>query len=248
MIYHFDDLAFRPISAERFAHKNGVFEVKARQFAALSFRTRGTATFDVANQHLISTPGSVLFIPANTPYRVDYSNSESIVIHLEHCNYTEPECIHLCNATPIEARFASLPQTWSETRSVNRVRATLYDILDKIAQDQTPELEDTALIRCVAYINAHFCESTLSVDAVCRHGFISPSTLQRKFYGHFGTSPKQYLLKLRMSRALDLLLLNEHSVKDVAYATGFTDEKYFSRAFRKTYGYPPSQLQKRHLG
>ncbi|MBQ8040550.1 MAG: helix-turn-helix transcriptional regulator [Lachnospiraceae bacterium] len=56
-------------------------------------------------------------------------------------------------------------------------------------------------------------------------------------------SPKQYLIQLRMNRALELLTKNEISVKEISFACGFTDEKYFSRAFKKRYGYPPSQLK-----
>ena len=32
-------------------------------------------------------------------------------------------------------------------------------------------------------------------------------------------------------------------VKEISFACGFADEKYFSRAFKKRYGYPPSQLK-----
>lgn len=57
---------------------------------------------------------------------------------------------------------------------------------------------------------------------------------------HFDLSPKQYLLNLRMNHALELLVENELSIKEIAFACGFNDEKYFSKAFKNKYGYPPS--------
>ena len=244
MIYHFDDLTFRPINVDRFLHKNGEFDVKARHFAALSFRISGTGTFEIHGRQLLSAPGDVLFLPANMPYRVEYSNnSEILVVHLEQCNYAEAESIRLRNAAPTEARFLQLLEAWNDKRSVNQAKSILYDLLEKIAEDQMQSINDAPFFGCVSYMEAHFCDPALSVEQVCKQGFISASTLQRKFYTHFGMSPKQYLLKLRMNRALDLLLANESSVKDVAFACGFSDEKYFSRAFCKRYGYPPSQLK-----
>ena len=46
------------------------------------------------------------------------------------------------------------------------------------------------------------------------------------------------------NRALELLIANELSIRDIAFACGFSDEKYFSRAFKNQYGYPPSQMKK----
>ena len=76
---------------------------------------------------------------------------------------------------------------------------------------------------------------------------MSASGLQRAFLQHFGSSPKQYVIKLRLHKALQLLVENKLSVKEVAFACGFSDEKYFSRAFKAKYGYPPSQLREHML-
>jgi transcriptional regulator GlxA family with amidase domain len=46
-----------------------------------------------------------------------------------------------------------------------------------------------------------------------------------------------------MNKALQLLVENRLSVKEISFLCGFSDEKYFSRAFREKYGYPPSQLR-----
>ena len=103
--------------------------------------------------------------------------------------------------------------------------------------------EDTAFATCLQYIEEHFCEPSLDITAVCEKGFISPSSLQRAFLQRFGISPKQYIIKLRMNKALQLLIENRLCVKEISFACGFSDEKYFSRAFRERYGYPPSQLR-----
>lgn len=247
MFYNFDDLEFKPISIGNFVHKAGIFDVEARPHAAISFRTSGTAEFEVGGKRIQIRAGDILFLPSDTPYRVEYSPSESIVAHLVGCNYFEAEKISLEDASLIEGRFQRLLNVWNETHSVNKAKSIIYDILEKLSEDRKTIIGDTAFANCVSYIQLHFFDPELNIDKICEHGSISVSTLQRKFHDHFGMSPKQYLIKLRMNRALEFLIANELSVQEIALACGFSDEKYFSRAFKNQYGYPPSQIKKHIL-
>jgi len=109
---------------------------------------------------------------------------------------------------------------------------------------QIMSISDTVVAKCVRYMDSNYCDPKIGIKAVCDEAFISVSSLQRRFAECFGISPKHYLINLRMNRALELLTENKLSVKEICFACGFTDEKYFSRAFKKKYGYPPSQLRK----
>ena len=243
MIYNFEDLSFQPLTIDRFIHKKGFYEVKERPYAALSFRVSGSGTFEVQNKKFVTKPGDVLFIPADTSYKVEYSVSESIVVHLRHCNYYEAENICFENRSVINVMFQSMMETWNKEHSVNQAKSDMYAILEKIAKDKKISIENSAFANCVRYIESNFCDPSLDIMKVCEIGFISSSSLQRFFLQYFGMSPKQYLIKLRMNKALTFLVENELSVKETAFSCGFSDEKYFSRAFKKHFGYSPSQLR-----
>ena len=243
MICNYDPLSFGVMAVFRFTHKEGVFQVGARPYAALSYRVSGTGSFEIGGKSFTTHPGDVLFVPADTPYRVEYSVSDIIVVHLENCNYFEPENISLQNQAAIEHRFKNLLDAWSERHSVNQAKSAIYDIFERMATDKETSMDNTAFANCLRLINANFCDPTLNIEMICQKGFMSASSLQRAFREHLGLSPKQYLDKQRMNRAFELLADGGMSVKQTAYACGFTDEKYFSRAFKKKYGYPPSQLQ-----
>lgn len=243
MIYTFDTLSFQIVSIDRFVHREGVFDVSARPYAALSYRVSGTASFEVGGLHLTSRPGDVLFLPADMPYRVEYSVSESIVVHLAACNYTVAENTAFKNGAGIHMQFSRLLEAWRQRHSVNQAKSLLYGILECMSVDQVAQVKDTAADLCIRYMNEHFCDPELSIERVCEAGFISISGLQRAMTRGYGTSPKQYLIRLRMKRAWELLTEHRHTVREIAFLCGFTDEKYFSRAFKKMYGYPPSQLK-----
>lgn len=242
MLYNFEQLSFQILTVDRFLHREGVFHVRARPYAAFSFRTKGTGSFKIGGRSLVTSPGDVLFIPADMPYEVEYSTSESIVANLQACNYTEPEAFAFKSAAEGAVLFSNLLSDWQERHSHNAAKAALYTILEKIDTDRNAT-EDSAIATCLRYIEENFCDPTLNITAVCEKGFISASGLQRAFLQRFGCSPKQYIIKLRMNKALQLLIEDRLSVREIAPLCGFSDEKYFSRAFRERYGYPPSRLR-----
>ena len=243
MIYNFDNLSFQLLTVDRFYHREGFFDVKARPYAALSFRISGTGAFEIGAKRFITKPGDVMFLPANTPYKVEYSVSESIVVHFDQCNYSETESISFENSSKINLCFEHLLEAWKARRSANRIKSIVYDMLDKMANDQKESINNTVVASCVRYMEEHYCDPGMDMETLYGMSFISASSLQRAFIKSLAMSPKQYLIQLRMNRALELLTKNELSVKEISFACGFTDEKYFSRAFRKRYGYPPSQLK-----
>ena len=53
----------------------------------------------------------------------------------------------------------------------------------------------------------------------------------------------QYLQQMRINHAKSLLSNPELSVTDISYQTGFTSCTAFTRAFKKSTGYPPSQFR-----
>lgn len=62
---------------------------------------------------------------------------------------------------------------------------------------------------------------------------------------HFSTTVFRMLTDLRMENAVNLLLNSNCSVKEIAEETGYRDESYFTKVFKKRNGIPPLQFRKR---
>jgi AraC-like DNA-binding protein len=243
MIYSFDELSFQILTVGHFFHRNGVYDVKPRPFAAFSFRISGTADFEIDNKHFTSSAGDILFLPANMGYKVKYSSGESIVVHFSDCNYTTAEGFSPTNPAKIEIMFQNLLKYWNETSSANLAKSKIYEIIYQLSIEQKSSTPSAELAKCIQYLEEHAYDSNLKIEDICHQGFMSMSSMYRAFYNCFGMSAKAYLNKLRMTRALSLLAKNTHSVLYISELCGFSDAKYFSKAFKKAYGYPPSQFK-----
>ena len=84
----------------------------------------------------------------------------------------------------------------------------------------------------------------LSLEETARRLGTSYSNFRRTFREHTGVGPHQYRLHLKLNHARDLLSNTELSIKEVAFQSGFEEEQYFCRFFKKTMGKTPSSYRK----
>lgn len=66
-----------------------------------------------------------------------------------------------------------------------------------------------------------------------------PVSLSRAFHREFGCTISNYLRRLRMERATQLLARGEMSLAEIARELGFSDQAHFSRTFKAVTGFPP---------
>ena len=74
---------------------------------------------------------------------------------------------------------------------------------------------------------------------------MSPFQFARVFRELVGIAPHQYLLRLRLSRARNLLESGS-TVTDTCYATGFNNLSHFVRSFHRAFGVAPSKIRTIH--
>ena len=92
----------------------------------------------------------------------------------------------------------------------------------------------------VARVEAHLPEPEFRIQELAREMGMSHSGLYRKIKALTGQTAKEFLVNLRLRRAVGLLGEGQLNVSEVAFAVGFSDPKYFSTAFKKQYGCSPS--------
>lgn len=94
-----------------------------------------------------------------------------------------------------------------------------------------------------AYILKHYAEA-ITLDDVAQSVNLSQHYFSRFFKHEKGIGFADHLAKVRIDHAIELLLMDELSVKEIAYMVGFNDPNYFSKAFKKATGFRPGDYKK----
>lgn len=85
----------------------------------------------------------------------------------------------------------------------------------------------------------------LSIDNIAKLAYVSKSNFFKMFRDELGTSPNDFILQERISRAKELLA-TQNSIKETAFQTGFSDANYFNRVFKQLVGDTPKNYQKKY--
>jgi AraC-like DNA-binding protein len=86
-------------------------------------------------------------------------------------------------------------------------------------------------------------EQQTNIEQVAKMLNISYSLFRKKFTEYTGIPPKQYLLKLRLSKAEDLLRFSTLSIKEISELLGFENQNYFSKFIKQKTGETPNELR-----
>ena len=90
------------------------------------------------------------------------------------------------------------------------------------------------------YLKLNFA-TELNNGSVGRHFSFHPNYISRVIKKSTGMPLHKYLIRLRISEAINMLQTTEMNVSEVAAAVGFSNINYFSRCFRKHTGSPPGK-------
>ncbi|KYC25379.1 GlxA family transcriptional regulator [Pseudomonas sp. ABFPK] len=82
-------------------------------------------------------------------------------------------------------------------------------------------------------------EDPVTLEELAQLNNISVRQLERLFHKHLQSTPSQYYLELRLSRARQLLLHSESQVRDIALACGFVSPAHFSKCYSRFFGVSP---------
>jgi AraC family transcriptional regulator len=96
----------------------------------------------------------------------------------------------------------------------------------------------------MAFVAAHL-DDDLPLSALSAQAGLSPFHLHRLFSALAGETPKQFTLRLRLSRGAAMLLGGDESVLDIALACGFQSHEAFTRAFRRHFRMTPREYRAR---
>lgn len=94
----------------------------------------------------------------------------------------------------------------------------------------------------ISYMQENYMKD-ISLDKLSKNMYLSPVYISKIFKEETGDSPINYLINIRLKKANELLENSRLSIKAIAKSVGYNDAYYFSKLFKKYYGYPPSKIR-----
>jgi AraC family transcriptional regulator len=129
---------------------------------------------------------------------------------------------------------------YAETLTVGLVLHLLahYGVAKPKAPAPRGKLNAFQLRSVVDFMDTHLSED-VSLIALARQAHVSPFHFARLFRRTLGVPPHQFVLQLRVQRALGLMKTRTLSLAQIAVESGFHDQPHFTKAFRKVLGTTP---------
>ncbi|MNM40421.1 putative response regulatory protein [compost metagenome] len=120
---------------------------------------------------------------------------------------------------------------------------SFFTRLIKLTADARPSKSYKLFAAAKAYIEQHYHEEDLSVEAVAAYTFVDSSYLRRVFRKESGYSVLDHIAHTRMKKAKELLQKGNLKLATVAEAVGYSDPNYFSKSFKKKFGMTPTEFE-----
>lgn len=117
----------------------------------------------------------------------------------------------------------------------------MINTLDSSINLQSVSKSNSIIISALQYMEENFINCTL--ESTANHLGINPCYLTTVLKKNFDYSYKELIIKLRMQYAVKLLLNTEHSIDQIAHASGYSNLSFFYKKFNDFYNCSPKEYR-----
>lgn len=102
--------------------------------------------------------------------------------------------------------------------------------------------QEAKIAKALKNIHDNF-NKPLDIPSLAKEEEMSVSSFHTHFKNITSYSPLQYIKKIRLNKAKDLIEFKNYQVNNTAYAVGYESASQFSRDFKSYFGYPPKEAK-----
>jgi len=144
-----------------------------------------------------------------------------------------------------DALYSWAKHLQKEKHTQNPIDNIFSDVYNRFIKQKSSKKKIPDWVKELKQIIQDQVDSHLNLTELSRSLDINPSYLSREFSKHFGNlSFGEYIRKLRIEKAMELMGNQKYSLTEIAYLTGFSDQSHFTRIFKKHTGQKPTAYRK----
>lgn len=206
-------------------------------------------------------PNTIIYIPPNTPHSysgiskdwyldwICFSGADTLPL-LEKWGLNRYACTVGCDCGRIRQSLAKAYYTivGDKLYGNHYASAILYDLLieyRRIAGNRLSAKENgssASMADVLQFVEENY-GSQIKLSGLAEIAGVTEQHLCRLFKKNLGMRPMEYLAKLRIRHAKEMLVYSEKSIAEIAEATGFPDNSYFTVVFKKYEGLTPMEYR-----
>lgn len=226
-----------------FSCKGKRLEQTSRKTCGLSLCLGGQIQYVSKGKTVISDEDSIVFLPKGAKYTLMGTADGRFPLINFDCNGAVGDEV-LSFPLPDKAAcirlYEKIKDSFLLQRSKSEIYGSFYRLLQLVCEGQKPR--SGRLGAAINYIEDHLYEPDLSNESIALGLGISEVYLRKLFRRECHTTPKQYVLGLRLARAKHLLCHTAYSVTRVSEECGFSCVYHFCRSFKNKVGCTPREF------
>lgn len=113
---------------------------------------------------------------------------------------------------------------------------------------ESPSITDSdqeMMAKLLKFIESRISDESLKIEELAESVNMGRTVFYGKIKALVGMSPSDFVRKLRMQRAEELIVKSKMNFSQIAYNVGFSDPKYFTKCFKKETGMTPSEYRQK---
>jgi len=182
-------------------------------------------------------------IVGKSSHPVYFKFLNSYALELSETGRTE-EAAQVANviaSSPLIGRY----REWQETVAAVEAKRKRSSMI-AVPHELNLKYSDARVQAGIDFMNANF-HRKIALDEIAEVVNSSPANFSHLFKIETEITPVEYLIRLRMKKARELLKTTFLSVKQVMAASGYNSKSHFTRHFKRQFGVTPSEYRKRRV-
>ena len=186
-----------------------------------------------------------VFIPEGLAYKNEcLEDAKSLVFNFHTVkSYAEPAALSSVSHRFATEKYEGIERALLSNTPENKMKvfSELYELAAALfASSDKLSSSDVIVNKAAEYIRTNYGLRELSVEMVARECFVSEVYLRKLFAVKLNTTPFKYITEVRMKHARNLAR-EKLPINEIASLVGYSDIYQFSRAYKKHFGYSPSE-------